>query len=255
MDEQKEVVQNAVETETTQVNSPQTEVETATPQTEQAGTDQAKELPVETEEQRKAFQEMRLENKRLKEEVAARVKNESAFEAFRPKPQIPSFSSEQFADPVTGEVDWMRYNAAQEAKVTATVTAQVEDRLKQERDESSARSQFPELFADPDVEQEIADRWFAAKMRGEDPKITDIASKVSKRFQKATAKAEKIGAEKALTEVEPKEKVALTASGQSATQAQRLQDSEADQNRVSAIRYGSDDALAEAMSKIPWANK
>ena len=255
MDETKEVVQSVAETETAQANSPQAEVETATPQTEEAGTDQAQELPVQTEEQRKAFQEMRLENKRLKEEMAARVKNESAFDSFRPKPTVPTFSSEQFTDPVTGEVDWGRYSAAQEAKVTATVTAQVEERLKQERDESLAKSKFPELFADPEVEQEIADRWFAAKMRGEDPSITEVASKIAKRFEKATAKAEKVGAQKILAEVEPKEQVALTAPGQSATQAQRLQDSEADQARIGAIRYGNEDALAEAMSKIPWANK
>jgi hypothetical protein len=255
MDEPIEAVQNAVETETTPVTPPQTEVETATPQTKEAGTDQAQELPTQTEEQRKAFQEQRQEIKRLKEEVAARTKNESAFDAFRVTPPIPQFSSEQFSDPVTGEVNWQQYQAAQEAKITATVTSQVEERLRQERDEATARNKHPEVFEDPDTEQEVADRWFAAKMRGENPTITEIAAKVSKRLEKTLVKAEIRGAQKALTEVEPKEKVALTASGQSPTQAIRHQETEDDQARIAAIRYGSDDALADAMSKIPWANK
>ena len=252
MEDNNGVVQNAVETETTQVSSPQTEATTATEsQTEQAGPDQAQELPAQTEEQRKAFQEMRLENKRLKDEIEARTRNESAFDALRPKPQVQSFSSEQFTDPNTGEVDWARFQATQETKTASMVASQVEERL----DENNARTKYPELFSDPDVEQEIADRWFAAKMRGENPKITDLAAKVSKRFEKANAKAEKVGAQKALEEVEPKEKVALTAPAQSATQARRAEEGEADQARLGAIRYGNDDALAEAMSKIPWANK
>ena len=250
MEDKTEVVQNVVETETTQTNSPQVEAET-TPQT----TSEPKQESESDLEQRKAFQEMRLENKRLKEEVEARKKNESAFDSFRTKPVAQNFNSDQFADPVTGEIDWARYNAAQEAKITATVTNQVEERLKEERDESNARNKFPDLFNDPEVEQEIADRWFASKMRGENPTVTDIASKISKRFEKALTKAEKAGAQKALTEVAPKEQVALTTTGQSASQAQRLQENEDTTAKLGAVRYGNDDALADLMGKIPWANK
>ncbi len=250
MDEQEQVVQSVVETETTQVESPTTEMESI-PETAQE--DVA--LPDSKEEERKAFQEMRLENKRLKEEIESRQKNESAFEIFKPKPQLTSFSSEQFVDPITGEVNLQAMNQAQEATITAKVTAQMEQRLAQEKDEDNARRLHPELFADPDIEQEIADRWFAATMRGEKVTVTDIANKVGKRFQKALTKAEEVGAQKALQDVAPKEKVALTASGQSSSSAQRQISAEQDQRIIESIRFGSDDALAEAMSKIPWANK
>jgi hypothetical protein len=250
MDEENVVVQSEVETETTQTDSPQVEEET-TPQTAQE--DVA--LPAETEEQRKAFQEQRLEIKKLKEEVELRKQSESAFSAFKPKPQLTSFSSEQFTDPITGEINIEALTQAQEAHITAKVTSQMEQRLAEEKDEDNARRQHPDLFADPEVEQEIADRWFAAKMRGENVTVTDIAGKVSKRFQTALNKAEKVGAEKALQDIAPKEKVALTAQPQSASAAQRVIESENDEANMQAVRFGNNDALAIAMSKIPWANK
>jgi hypothetical protein len=250
MDEEQVVVQSEVETETTQTDSPQVEVET-TPETAQE--DVA--LPDETEEQRKAFQEQRLEIKKLKEEVELRRQNESAFAAFKPKPIMTSFSSDQFTDPVTGEINIQALTQAQEAHITAKVTSQMEARLAEEKDEDNARRQHPDLFADPEIEQEIADRWFAAKMRGENVTVTDIAGKVSKRFQTALNKAEKAGAEKALQDIAPKEKVALTAQPQSATAAQRVIESENDEANMQAVRFGNNDALAIAMSKIPWANK
>ena len=250
MDEQEVVVQNEVETETTQVDSPPTEVET-TQQTAQE--DVA--LPDSKEEERKAFQEMRLENKRLKEEVEARQRNESAFQAFKPKPQISSFSSDQFVDPITGEVNIQALTQAQEAHLTNKLRAEMDQKLSEERDEENARRLHPDLFADPEIEQEIADRWFAATMRGDKVTVTDIAGKVSKRFEKALDKAEKAGAEKALQDIAPKEKVALTATGQSGSAAQRQANSEQDEALIQSVRFGSDNALAEAMSKIPWANK
>lgn len=250
MDEEKVVAQSEVETETTQTSSPQVEEETI-PQTAQE--DVA--LPDETEEQRKAFQEQRLEIKKLKEEVEARKQSESAFAAFKPRPQLTSFSSDQFVDPETGTVNVQALTAAQEAHITAKVTAQMEQRLAEEKDEDNARRQYPELFADPEIEQEIADRWIAAKLRGENPLVVDIANKVNKRFEKALSKAEKAGAEKALQDIAPKEKVALTATGQSATSAQRQIESENNEAIMEAVRFGNNDALAQAMSKIPWANK
>lgn len=249
MDEQEVVVQNEVE-ETTPVDSPQTEVETTVPQTNVEAA-----LPDTTEEQRKAFQEQRLEIKRLREEVEARKQNESAFNAFKPKPQLTSFSSDQFVDPVTGEINIQALTAAQEANITSKVTRQFEERLEQEKDENTARSKYPELFSDPDTEQEIADRWIASKLRGENASVTEIAARVNKRFQSALTKAEQSGAEKALQDIAPKERVALTAQGQSSSQAARIQDSEKDQAIRESVRFGSDDALAEAMSQIPWANK
>lgn len=250
MDEEQEVVQSVVETETTQVDSPTTEEETIS---QTAQEDVA--LPDEAEEQRKAFQEQRLEIKRLKEEMGARKQSESAFQVFKPKPQLTSFSSDQFIDPTTGEINLQALTAAQEVHITNKVRAEMDQKLEESKDEDNARRQHPDLFADPDIEQEIADRWFAAKMRGENVTVTDIAGKVSKRFQSALTKAEKSGAEKALQDIAPKEKVALTATGQSGSQAQRQQSQVDDEATIQAVRFGSDDALAQAMSKIPWANK
>lgn len=253
MEEPKNVaVESAVETETTQTSSPQVEAETTTPQTKE---ETVEELPNATDEQRKAFQEMRLENKRLKEEMEARQRNESAFDQFKPKPVAPVFNSEQFTDPYTGEFNWEAYSKAQEQTIAAKVTSQIEERIAQEKDEETARNLHPELFKDPEIEQEIADRWVAAKLRGENATVTEIADRVSKRFSKALNKAEQLGAERALNEVSPKEQVALSTNSQSSGQAQRQQVKETNSEELNAIRFGNEDVLANAMSKVPWANK
>lgn len=245
--------ENVVETETTQADSPQAKEEPTTPKTKEVTQEEA--LPESDEEQRKAFQEMRLENKQLKEKMAEREKSESAFDAFKPKPQVGTFTSEQFTDPITGEFDVDAYTRAQQANNSAVVAQQVQETIAQERDESNARSKHPEAFSDPEVEQEVADKWFAAKMRGEDVTVTQVAAKVAKRFKKAVTKAEKEGAEKALNEVAPKEQAALSASGQNSSNARRQASALDDAQQMESIRHGSDDSLADAMSKIPWANK
>ena len=54
-------------------------------------------------------------------------------------------------------------------------------------------------------------------MRGENPTVSEIAGRVAKRFGTAVSKAEKIGAEKILEEVYPKEQAALAAQGGTST--------------------------------------
>lgn len=268
MEDQK-VEQSAVETETTQVSSPATEVPTTGVQTTQeesvdqgSAVEGESNLPGMTEEQRRAFQEQRLEIKRLREEVASRKQSESAFAPFRtvtpPVSQQSDIRLENFIDPNTGLTDYTAYNHAvnqqiARAEQTARYTAQ--QTTQELIDENNARNKYPDLFNDPETEREIADRWLAAKMRGENPSIADIAGRVANRFQRAVSKAEKVGAEKALTEVTEKEKAGLSASGQTSEPGRQQLSAEEAENLSYQTRKGNYDAVASRLSKIPWANK
>lgn len=275
MTDQKSVAveEKVVETETAQTSSPQveeptTEVQTTLDESVDQGSslESPEDTPVGSEnwtaEQRRAFQEQRQEIKRLKEQVAEREKSESAFNAFRPQTPPVSQSGqirvEDFTDPVTGETNWSAYNhAVNQAIVGANQNAAfVAQQTTQELiDENNARTKYPELFTDKETEQEIADMWFAAKMRGENPSIVQIAGRVAKRYGKAVSKAEKIGAEKALTEVSEKEKAGLSASGQTAEVGQKVSSEEELADLSYKTRRGDDSAIAARISKIPWANK
>ena len=262
--EEVKAVESVVE-ETTQTNPPQVEVPTTKEQTNQeAKTDSqvTEDLPTDVDEQRRAFQEQRLEIKRLKEENEARVKNESAFDVFRPKavPQAPNgpIRVEDYTDPYTGEVDWNKYNGAVNSTLQGVKEAarfEAQQTVQETIDENNARSKYPDLFADHETEQEIADRWFAAKMRGENPSISDIASRVAKRFGTAVSKAEKIGAEKILEEVSPKEQAALAAEGgtSSANRNQISDDEFETLRRQSRGKDGSaEDAIAKRLKAVPY---
>lgn len=273
------VEKEVVETDTTQVappatKEPATEAETVEKETDQApSTESESDLPAGsenwTEEQRRAFQEKRLENKALKEEVerlrqegGERAHKESAFSAFRAQAPVagqPEIRIENFTNPVTGETDFAAYNRAVNEVITQRATqsaSQIAQQTTQELlDENNARQKYPELFNDPETEQEIADRWFAAKMRGEDPSIADIAGRVAKRYGKAISKAEKVGVEKALNEVSEKEQAGLSASGQTSEPARQQTSSEEFERLRTRTRVGDYDAVAARVSKIPWANK
>lgn len=249
------VEQNAVE-QTTQTNSPNVEgapTESQTPNAEVVPQETQEVAPdnVEssmTEEQRRAFQEQRLEIKRLKEESEARVKTESAFDAFRPK-QVPSveLNQNQFIDPVTGDFDWSRYNQQVVANANQVAGVQANQVVNEKLDEYQARNQFPEVFANPEAEQETADLWVAAKLRGENVSISDIAKKVANRFSKTVSKAEKVGAEKVLNELTPKEQASLSAQSNNGTQSVASDNSDASRLKV---RMGDDNELARLMSKV-----
>jgi len=253
--EEKNVVEEKAADVTAQTSPPQVEAPLTEEQTSQETDSQVTdELPVDVEEQRRAFQEQRLEIKRLKEENEARAKSESAFKVFRPQaPQAQSnpIRVEDFKDPYTGELDLDRYNGAVNnallnAKQGARYEAQqaVEERL----DEDKARTKYPELFADAETEQEIADRWFAARMRGENPTVSDIAGRVAKRFTTAVSKAEKIGAEKILEEVSPKEQASLAAEG-GTSYSSRNQISDDEFERLKRQSRGRDSSAEEAIAK------
>lgn len=200
-----------------------------------------------TEEQRKAFQEQRLEIKKLKEEKEKRAKGENAFNAFRPQSQsgVPDINS--FVDTETGNVDWAGYNRAVINQATAVAQQTVNEQL----DENNARQKFPEVFADPDLEEAVAGQWFANKFKGKDVSISDLAERFSRKLSKATTKAEKEGAKKALTELTPKEQASLTVQSQS-DGAKTQATVEEEETLKYQTRYGNDDALAKLMGKVAW---
>lgn len=251
--DQPEAVKNTEET-TSVVTPPVTEESSTdsnqTPEVVTPVNEVPDSLPNDTEEQRRAFQEMRLENKRLKEEMEARGKTESAFDAFRPKQVTSQLDMGQFTDPMTGEIDLARYNQSVVAQANQTATVQANQAVDERLDEFQARNKYPDVFTDKESEQEVADRWFAAKMRGENPSVSEIAKKVASRNSKAVSKAEEIGAEKALNELTPKEQAGLNAQSVTSSQANAELSAEANEVSRSKVRHGDDIELAKLMAKV-----
>lgn len=266
MDDNKVAEEKVVETDTTQTSSPQVETPITgeeTIQEEQVQTPVVKDadVPAMTEEQRRAFQEMRQENKRLKEEVEAKQSQESAFNVFRA--QTPPISNipvqvQNFTDPITGETDWQSYNDAQqnrEQQILAQAKSEARSEVQEVLDEQNARTKYPELMNDPVTEKQIASRWLYEKVQGNNVSISDIAGEFARNFKQAVSKAEKVGAERILNEVSEKEKAGLTATSQS-VQGNVQATSQEEAERLSAgTRSGNADAITARISKIPWANK
>lgn len=253
LDKKEEVVAEKEVEETTQASSPQVEAPTTEGQTVQEKVDQPTQeqaSDVETEEPSdpREYQAKRLaeENRRLKSEI----KQRSAFEAYRPQVAPGLVDVRQYTNEF-GEVDSARYNQAVETQVRAVAAQTAQEMI----DEQNARTKYPDLFDDPDTEQEIADRWFAAKMRGEDASVSDIAKRVHTRNSKDVSKAEKRGAEKMLQEVNVKEQAGLSASTQTSQGSRENQSVEELADLSERTRMGDEDAIAARLSKIPWANK
>jgi hypothetical protein len=271
MEDTQKAEEKVVETDTTQVTPPVTEEPTTEAKTmdkesvvQGSLTEGVSDLPADVEEQRRAFQEMRQEIKRLKAETETRKKSESAFDSFRVKAPLPVGQVsvpriEQFINPETGEPNYEAYNHAVNEQVTRQATQSAtfaaQETTKEILDEQTARQKYPDLFNDPETEQEIADRWLAAKLRGEELSVVDIAGRVAKRFKQALSNAEKVGMEKALTEVSEKEKAGLAVSGQTTEGSRKEVSAEEWEQLQRKTRQGDDDAITARISKIPWANK
>lgn len=251
--------------ETTQDNSPESEV----PATEEQTTDEGKpdsegldDLPGDTEEQRRAFQGMRQEIKRLKGEKEERAKSESAFDVFKPvnapQPQSSPIRVEDYQDSYTGEVDWNKYNTAMNNALVQTQKSaryEAQQTAQETVDENNARSKHPEVFANKDLEEEVAARWLFDRMNGKNTPLTKIAKIVSDKSSKAVSTAEKIGAEKMLNEVSSKEQASVAADGEtSATGKQALSDEEFENLRARSRGKGrqSEDAIATRLKNIPY---
>ncbi len=267
MDDKKVAEEKKVETETTQTSSPQVEkpitgAETVqeeavvqTPVVEEA------DVPAMSEEQRRAFQEMRQENKRLREEIEARQTSESAFKVFRaqtPPVQSSPVRVQDYQDSNTGETDWSAYNVAQqnrEQQILQQARSEAQSTAEDLLDEERARTKYPELMNDSVTEKQIASRWLYEKVQGNNVSISDIASEFARNFKQAVSKAEKIGAERVLNEVSEKEKAGLVAEGQSSQGVASNLSQEETERLSMATRRGNDDAITSRISKIPWANK
>ncbi len=254
-----EAAQSAVETDTTDTISPQVEEQGNQAQTEQGETPEVNvdDFPTDVAEQRKAFQEQRLEIKRLKEERETKVEpnRPSAFAAFRPQsPQAGVVNIQQFTDPNTGDINLDAYNAAVLSRAESVATQKATQAVTEQLDEANARSKYPDLFKDADIEREIADRWLAAKVRGEEVTVVQVADQVNKRFSKAVSNAEKAGMERALTEVTPKEAAALAVTGQTRQSRQSGSDAEhaklVNESRMGGLK--GENAVAARLAGIPW---
>lgn len=257
-DLKKDVVAQSEAEPTAQDSSPQSEE----PTTEVQGTQETQVEPEKTtekvsedamdEEQRKAFQDMRLKIKKLEDEKKARLKGENAFDVFRPKPQA-NVDINSYVDPVSGNVDWNAYNQAVITNAQAAASRTVQEQL----DEQNARSKYPEAFEK--FERAIAGEWLSAQLKGKPVSVTELAESYSQMLQADTVKvekqAEKRGAEQALTQLTPKEQASLQAQGTTSQPARQAQSAEDVENLRIKTRYGDNDALANLMSRVPYVNK
>lgn len=263
MNQNNAVVENEVE-ETTQDSPPQSEEETISPQTQQDETQvESDEITAEvsdsqdaessmTPEQRKAFQEMRLENKRFKDELKARESSESAFDVFKPKQTNQGVDPNNYINPNTGEIDWINYNNAVINQASVAASNAVQEQLDEER----ARTKYPEVFANPKLEKALAGQWFAEKMQGKNVSVTQLAAEYADLVQDSVKKAEKVaekrGAQQALSELTPKEAASLQAQGTTSTQARNELSFEDEENLKLRARNGDDDAMAQLMKSVAW---
>ena len=254
--------ESAVETPT-QTSSPQVEAQTTEGQTPPQGAPEggaSDEPKFQSEEERRAFQEMRLENKRLKEEIEGKKTRESAFASFRPQ-QVPNVGLangvkvEDYTDPYTGEINRPAYNAGVAAEGARVAAVQAQQSVQDQLDEDRARNKYPDLFADAEVEEEIAARWLKSKMSGEAASVLDIAGRVAKRYQKAVTKAEKSGADQALSQLSEKEQAALAASGQTSSASRQQMSADDYASLQLKTRLGDQDSITSRISRIPWVNK
>lgn len=257
MDETKQVAaENAVE-QTTPTNSPQDKAPETQVETQQTQQIVEPELPTDKEEERRAFQQMRLEKQQLKEELerlkSERTTNEpSSFDTFRaPTQPAGPVDLNNFTNPVTGEVDWNAYNNAQFAAAQQVATQQARQTVTEQLDEYQARTKYPEVFADKKTEKQIAALYLFEKLNGRNVSIEQLAGEVARGTNKVLEKAAQAGAEQALTELTPKEQASLSITGTTSASAKSAQSAEADEAVRHTIRRGGqsgEEALASLLS-------
>jgi hypothetical protein len=260
------VVEETADETTSQDSSPQSEE----PTTEVQNTLETQVEPEETtedvpqdadvdktmsEEQRRAFQQMRLENKKLKEEREQRLKGENAFDVFRPKAPTGGVDINNYVDPVSGNVDWASYNQAMSTQTRSEASQTVKELLDEER----ARNLYPDVFANPKLEQAIAGQWFAARLQGKDVSVSELAADYAELVQQSVAKAEKKaeerGAKQALTELTVKEAAGLKAQSTTSAPARQAQSAQDEETLKVRARYGDDDALTALVGSVGWKEK
>lgn len=252
----------------------QTEETTAAPEKqgdvkeqEVSQTQEVETAPKESE----AWKQMRLENKRLKEELENRQKGERAFDSLFPKTESKAQTVQQaqaqhgsqyvdvnqFIDK-DGNFDAVSYNQAVNSKIS-----QLEQRITQydqDRDEREARESIPQLNPsskeyDPDFEQLVADRWLRLQVEGRGQTLKEVAQSFMKKSSKELDQAKKQGAQEAMESLSEKEQASLDVTPQTSSRARQAQ-AEADSAQLrSRVRQGDEAALARIMSRIPWANK
>lgn len=255
MDETKQLAAEQVVEETTQTSSPEVKAPETQEQTEQTQQNVEPDLPNDETEARRAFQEQRLANKQLKEELE-QLRNErqqepSSFDSFRGQTQPAGpVDINHFTDQITGEVNWGAYNNAINTNAQQVAAQQARQAVSEQLDEYQARSKYPEVFSDKKAEKQIAALYLFERLNGRNVTIEQLAGEVARGTNKSLEKAAQQGAEKAITELTPKEQASLSAIGTTSAPARQAQSAQDDLSRRLTIRQGgrsADDALAAAL--------
>ncbi len=245
---------------TTQTSSPQVEVAETQQETQQEAqpNNVESELPNTEEEKRRAFQEQRLkikqleeETERLRSETEARGRNESAFDSFRTptQPGGNQVDINQFANPVTGEVNWNAYNQALNASAQQVAANQASQTVREQLDEYQAKSKYPEVFKDKALEKEVAALYLFERLNGRTVSVEELAGQVAKRVSKTLEKAAQQGAEQALTELSPKEQASLAVTGTTSAPSRTAQSADEQEALRQKVRHGGEEGL-DAIAKL-----
>jgi hypothetical protein len=233
--------------------------------TEQQAAPQEDEAPKDAQ----AWAQMRLENKRLKEQLEQPQEQQAPRDSFRPQRQedsvfniLPDLNT--YKDPYSGEVDQGRYQAAL-AQYEASQSRQEAQTALERIDELETRQVIPEM-ADPAFEELVADKWarykYEALQRGErPPTIKQIALDFKKNTWNALSrKQQQALVAETLEKVSEKEQASLAEIGRTGADRE-VQDVEELERLRQDTRQGarnpsrSLDAITERLKRIPPAKR
>lgn len=253
--------------------TPVSEAPTDEPTTPSDETTDSAEKPVETPEatdepeeaeevqdespDRKAFQKMRQEVKRLKGQLEERKHRESVFSTLKPQtppltPVDQQLNYNNYVDPQTGAFNQEAYNKdyarIQQEQQAMIAQQNLQQQTYETIDEMRAKDKYPQL--DPEnesynaeFERRVAAEWFLQKYMGQRPSLLKIAAEEAKRGSQQAKNLDKQAAQ----EEGVKEQASLTPQT-------RSKPGYGNQERLESLRRrtrsGDLDAVVERMKHI-----
>jgi hypothetical protein len=222
-------------------------------------------------EQAKAFQEMRVKNKTLEDELKSlkserenRAERSSAMERIVPQKSVrvePTPSVNNFVNKETGEFDAQGYDNAMNARIQSLEANLAAERSR--NDEELAKTLHPELDPNSDkydaaFDREVAKEWTFEMMNGKNVTFQQIANRLKAERNKAS-KAQQVADEKDSKEsLAKKEQASMDVSAQTSSSARQEMNAEEYARLRQLTRESKGDsnlAVAARLSKIPWKNK
>lgn len=198
-----------------------------------------------------AWAKARVENKQLREELEAlkaQVNQEprpSAFDQIR-NPQSPTYQDPQ----AIAEPNWSQFGVYDPNQAVQTARNEAVAVVEEKLDEERARRDFPEIFANQELEELVAGNWFTKKTRGQQVSIHTEAKRVADLLAKGNKQQVQEAVTKTLSEVTEKESASLDAINQTSGPARVQQSRDTLQGLRDQTRRGNVDAIAMRLKNI-----